>query len=54
MHEWKTKAFEVAIVLVAIALAGRLAWVILEPAVPVLVVLVGLIVVYGLIFRKQD
>ena len=54
MKEWKGKAFEAAVVLVAIALASRIVWALLQPAVPVLVALVGLVVVYGLIFRKRE
>lgn len=54
MKEWKSKAFEAAVVLVVIAVAGRVAWAILEPLVPVLSVLVGLVVVYGVIFRRRE
>jgi NhaP-type Na+/H+ or K+/H+ antiporter len=53
MEEGKHKAFEAAVILVVVAVAGRMAWALLEPAVPVLLVLVGLVVVYGFIFRRR-
>ena len=54
MKEWKSKAFEAAAVLVVIAVAARVIWSLLAPAVPVLAVFVGLVVVYGLIFRRRE
>jgi hypothetical protein len=53
MEEWKAKAFPAAVILVVVAVAGRVVWALLQPAVPVLVALVGLVVVYGLIFRRH-
>lgn len=53
MEEWRKKAFEAAVVLVAISLASRIVWSLLAPLVPVLAVLVGLVVVYGLILRRR-
>lgn len=54
MEEWKKKAFEAAVVLVLVAVVGRVVWTLMAPTVPILAVLVGLVVVYGLIFRKRE
>lgn len=53
MEEWKHKAFEAAVILVVVAIVGRVIWTLLEPVVPVVAVLVGLAVVYRLILRRH-
>lgn len=54
MEEWKHKAIEAAVIVVVIAVAGRVAWMLLRSAVPLLVVLIGLVVIYGRLFHKRD
>ncbi len=54
MMRWKSRALQAAIiVLLMVALAGRLIWDLLQPLVPSLIVLIGLSVVYAAIFRRR-
>lgn len=40
-------------VLLVVAVVGRLAWSLLQPLIPVLILLVGLSVVYGIVLRGR-
>jgi hypothetical protein len=54
MEKWKSTAIQGAVaVLLIVAFAGRLAWVLLQPLVPSLVVLVALVIVYRVIFHRR-
>ena len=49
---WTAKAMSAVVVVLATAVGARVAWMLLAPVVPVLLVLVGLGVVYALVFGR--
>ena len=49
---WVAKAMSAVVVILAVAVGARVAWELLTPLVPVLLVLVGLGVVYALMFGR--
>lgn len=49
---WPAKAMAAVIVVLAVALAGRVVWALLAPLVPVLLIIVALGVVYAVVFGK--
>lgn len=53
MKEWKSNAFGAVIVLLLVAFVAHLAWTLLQPLVPVLIMLAALWVVYGLLLRRR-
>lgn len=55
MMRWKSKAIQAAVaILLVVALAGRLVWILLQPVVPSLIALVALTVVYAVMFRRRS
>jgi hypothetical protein len=54
MEKWKGRAVQGAIaVLLVVAVAGRVVWILLQPLMPSLIALVALSIVYGVIFRRR-
>jgi hypothetical protein len=49
---WTAKVMSAAVVLVVTAVAGRLAWELLEPLLPYLLLLLGLILVYTVVLGR--
>jgi hypothetical protein len=54
VKEWKEKAFESAAMILVVAIIARLVWSLLQPAVPVLVILLGLVLIYATVFRRHE
>jgi hypothetical protein len=50
--KWPTKVMNALVVLLAVALGARAAWELLAPLAPLLILLVGLGLVYAVIFGK--
>ncbi len=52
VRKWPAKAMSAVVVVLAVAVGARVAWELLAPLVPVLLVLVGLGVVYAVVFGR--
>jgi len=50
--KWEAKVMSAVVVVLAVAVGARVAWELLAPLVSVLLVLVGLGVVYALVFGR--
>lgn len=53
MKEWKSKTNEAVLILLAVAVVAHVVWALLQPLVPVLIVVMSLAVVYRAIFRRH-
>lgn len=49
---WLHKAFAAVLVVLVTAIGARIAWALLEPLVPGLLMVVALVVIYAMVFGK--